>query len=133
MIVQESSAAEIFFIICHGKIEITKKFEDGEDFILGVHSDGEFFGEMALLDEGPRSASARALEPTLVLEISRADFESLIYTAPVLAYTIMKELSSRLRQTGALLISHLQHKNRRLRQSHRDELEKLRQAGTGRG
>ncbi|MBN2551546.1 MAG: HD-GYP domain-containing protein [Spirochaetales bacterium] len=120
VIIEENTAAERFFVIVRGKIEITKKFEDGEQFVLGVHSDGEFFGEMAILDEGPRSATARALEATTVLEISRKDFETLLYTAPVLAFTIMKELSSRLRDTGALLISYLQRKNRQLAKAYMD-------------
>ncbi len=120
VIIEENTAAERFFIIFRGKIEITKKFEDGEQFVLGVHSDGEFFGEMAILDEGPRSATARALESTTVLEISRTDFEKLLYTAPVLAFTIMRELSSRLRDTGALLISYLQRKNRQLAKAYLD-------------
>jgi HD-GYP domain-containing protein (c-di-GMP phosphodiesterase class II) len=120
VIIEESSPAERFFIIFRGKIEITKKFEDGEQFVLGVHSDGEFFGEMAILDAGPRSATARALESTTVLEISRTDFESLLYTAPVLAFTIMRALSSRLRDTGALLISYLQRKNRQLAKAYLD-------------
>ena len=120
VIIEENTAAERFFIICGGKIEISKRFEDGEQFVLGVHSDGEFFGEMAILDEGPRSATARALAPTTVLEISRADFETLLYKSPVLAFSIMKALSSRLRETGALLISHLQRKNRQLAKAYID-------------
>jgi len=120
VIIEENKAAEHFFIIFRGKIEITKRFEDGEQFVLGVHSDGEFFGEMAILDEGPRSATARALESTTVLEISRKDFESLLYTAPLLAFTIMRALSSRLRDTGALLISYLQRKNRQLAKAYLD-------------
>jgi HD-GYP domain-containing protein (c-di-GMP phosphodiesterase class II) len=120
VIIEENTEAERFFIIFRGKIEITKKFEDGEQFVLGVHSDGEFFGEMAILDEGPRSATARALESTSVLEISRKDFETLLYTAPLLAFTIMRALSSRLRDTGALLISYLQKKNRQLARAYLD-------------
>ena len=69
MIIEERTAAERFLIIYRGKIEITKRFENEEEFVLAVQSDGEFFGEMALLDERPRSATARALEPTIVLEI----------------------------------------------------------------
>jgi CRP/FNR family transcriptional regulator, cyclic AMP receptor protein len=114
VIIEEMTEAERFFIIHRGKIEITKRFEGSEGFVLSVQSDGDFFGEMALLDEGRRSATVRALEPTTVLEISRSDFETLLYKAPVLAYRILKELSARLRETGALLISHLKQRNRQL-------------------
>jgi CRP-like cAMP-binding protein len=122
MIIEEHTEAERFFIISSGKIEISKRLEDGEEFVLAVHSDGDFFGEMALLDEGRRSANARALEETVMLEISRPNFETLLYKAPVLAYSIMKELSSRLRETGALLVSHLQRKNRQLTRTYLDTL-----------
>jgi CRP-like cAMP-binding protein len=121
-IIEERTSAERFFIIYRGKIEITKLFEDGEQFVLAVHSDGDFFGEMALLDEGPRSASARAVEPTTVLEITRPNFETLLYKAPVVAYHIIRELSSRLRETGALLVSLLRRRNRQLYRSYLDTI-----------
>ena len=120
VIIEERTAAERFFIIARGKIEISKRFEDGEEFVLSVHSDGEFFGEMALLDQGLRSATVRAVEPTTVLEISRPNFETLLYKAPLLAFRILRELSSRLRETGALLVSYLERRNLQL---HRAYLE----------
>jgi len=120
MIIQEQTTAAGFFIIHSGKVEITKKFSGGEEMVLGIHSDGEFFGEMALLDEGLRSATATAIIPTTVLEISSCDFENLLYKAPVLAYSLLKEMSSRLRETGALLVSYLQRKNRELSQAYLD-------------
>ena len=111
LIVEERTAAERFFIIIRGKIQISKRFADGDEFVLGVHSDGEFFGEMGLLDEGPRSATVRAVESTTLLEITRTDFETLLYKAPLLAYRILRELSARLRETGALLMSFLERRN----------------------
>ena len=120
IIIQEDSPADTFFIIVSGKVAISKRFEDGEEMVLAVHSSGDFFGEMALLDERPRSASARALEPATLLEISRSDFETLLQKAPRLAFSMMKELSTRLRGTGSLLISHLQRKNLQLSQAYLD-------------
>jgi HD-GYP domain-containing protein (c-di-GMP phosphodiesterase class II) len=122
VIIEEMTEAERFFIIYEGKIEISKRFEDGEEFVLSVQSNGDFFGEMALLDEGRRSATVRALDPTTVLEISRNDFDTLLYKAPVLAYRILKELSARLRETGALLISHLKQSNRQLYKAYIDTM-----------
>ncbi|UCF96589.1 MAG: cyclic nucleotide-binding domain-containing protein [Spirochaetaceae bacterium] len=127
-IIEERTSAERFFIISSGKIKITKQFEDGEEFVLAVHSDGDFFGEMALLDEGPRSATARAVEPTTVLEITRPNFETLLYRAPVVAYHIIRELSSRLRETGALLVSALQRRNRQLYRSYLDTITTIMKA-----
>ncbi len=109
VIVRENTTAAGFFVIDHGEVEITKKFEDGEEMVLGVHSDGEFFGEMALLDEGPRSATARALKSTTVLEISRHDFETLLYTAPVLAKAIGREMGLTDEELFSLEIGALLH------------------------
>jgi HD-GYP domain-containing protein (c-di-GMP phosphodiesterase class II) len=127
-IVREHDRAERFFIIYRGKIEITKCFEDGEEVVLGIHSDGEFFGEMALLDEAPRAANARALEATRVFEITRQNFEVLLFKAPQLAFSIMRELSARLRETGALLVSYFQSKSRELAQAYLETLDMLIQA-----
>ncbi len=133
VIIEEHTEAERFFIICRGKIEITKRFEGEQEFVLAVQSDGDFFGEMALFDEGPRSATARALEPTTVLEVSRQDFETLLYRAPTMAFHIMKELSSRLRETGALLIAHLKQRHRLLYRSYVDTISMIAAALARRG
>jgi HD-GYP domain-containing protein (c-di-GMP phosphodiesterase class II) len=122
VIIEEHTEADRFFIIFRGKIEIAKRLENEERFVLSVQSDGDFFGEMALLDEQPRSATATALEPTTVMEIMRKDFETLLYKAPMLAFRIIKELVSRLRETNALLVSHLQQRNRMLYRSHIDTI-----------
>jgi HD-GYP domain-containing protein (c-di-GMP phosphodiesterase class II) len=121
-IVKELTEAERFCIIENGKVQISKKLDSGDELVLAVQSNGDFFGEMALLDERPRSATARALEQTTVVEISRKDFESLLFKAPMLAYRIMKELSSRLRETDALLVAHLQQRTRQLYRAHLDSI-----------
>jgi CRP-like cAMP-binding protein len=117
VIIEENTPADRFYLISQGKVRITKRFEDGEEVELGLQSGGDFFGEIAILDAGPRSATVRALEPTTVLEISRQDFQVLLIQAPELAYAIMKELSARLRETGALLVSYLRQRNRDLTQA----------------
>lgn len=93
--------------------------------MLGIYSDGEFFGEMAILDEGPRSATARTVEPTNVMQVSYKDFERLLHAAPQIAYAIMKELSARLRETGALLVWQLTRKNRELAEAYLDTVRTI--------
>ncbi len=125
IIIEENSEADSFFIIYKGKIEIVKRFEDGEEIVLGVHSDGEFFGEMPILDEGPRSASARAIEPTTLMVVFYKDFERVLGVVPQIAYAIMKELGVRLRQTGALLVLQLKKKNRELEEASLNTLRSI--------
>jgi putative nucleotidyltransferase with HDIG domain len=122
LVIREGSRADSFYIIREGRVAITKRFEDGKDMVLAVHAQGEFFGEMALLDEGPRSASAVALEPTELLEVSRKEFSFLLRKAPLLAFAMMRELSSRLRGTGSLLVFQLERKNAQLAQAYLDTL-----------
>jgi len=122
LIFAEKTEAHHFYIIVRGKVEISKLFEDGERAVLCILSDGAFFGEIALLDEGKRSSTVTAIEPTLVLMISKADFEGLLFSAPVLTHHIMRELGSRLRETDALLISHLTHRNKQLYRAYIDTM-----------
>ncbi len=122
VIVREDALGDTFYIIHKGRVEITKQFEDGEEMVLAVCGDGEFFGEMALLEDAPRSATVRTLEPTITLEISGHGFVSLLRKAPSPAYQLMKELSSRLRDVDASMIAHLQRKNEQLRQSYLDTI-----------
>jgi HD-GYP domain-containing protein (c-di-GMP phosphodiesterase class II) len=122
LIIQENTVADTFYIIRRGRVAIIKRLDTGEEMVLGEEAQGGFFGEMALLDEGPRSATAKALEPTSLLEISRVDFKVLLDQAPLLAYAMMRVLSSRLRGSGALLVSQLQRKNRELSRAYLDTI-----------
>jgi len=122
VIIEEKTEAERFFIIITGKIEISKRFEDGEKAVLSIQSDGAFFGEMAILDEGRRSATVTTLEPTRVLMIGKNDFEVLLFKAPVLAYRLLRELSSRLRESGALLIAYLNQRNKQMYRAYIDTM-----------
>jgi HD-GYP domain-containing protein (c-di-GMP phosphodiesterase class II) len=125
VVIQENSAADTFFIVRSGRVRITKLVETGEELPLDVVGKGGFFGEMALLDEGPRSATARAVEPTRLLEISRSDFKVLLDQAPLLAYAMMRVLSMRLRGTGAQMVAELQRKNQELKMAYRDTLNAM--------
>lgn len=99
-IVEELTEAERFFVIYRGKIEISKKFEGFEEFILSVQSDGDFFGEMALLDDRPRSATAVAERRSRVLVVDRPSFESMILQNGRFALKIIKVLAERIRRSN---------------------------------
>ena len=92
------------YIIRRGSIKLTKKSAAGETEVA-VLKDGEFFGELALLDESPRSATATAGEKTLILGFFRPDFLNLLSTEPKLGAKVLLKLSQilakRLRTTTA--------------------------------
>lgn len=119
-IFREHSQADAFCIIVRGGVEILKEVGEGEETLLAVLGNGDFFGEMALLHEGPRSATARAAELTVIYEISSGDFKSLLIQAPLIGYEVMRELSARLRNTDAQLIHQLRDKNQELERSYLD-------------
>jgi len=64
---------------------------------------GQYFGELALFDDKPRSASAGALDDTSLLELTRDDFVDLVAHSKTAALTILREMAERLRETNALL------------------------------
>src|SRR3990172_12063806 len=81
------------FIIKGGMIKIIVPGKDGADAELATLSPEDFVGELALLDDTPRSASARAAERTEALAFFREDLNEMLETYPVIASKILRELS----------------------------------------
>lgn len=75
----------------------------GDEKIVTVFSDGDFFGEMALLDGMPRSADAIAIEPTRLLILNRSDFLRFLRKNEDMMVSLLSTLSMRLRKTDELL------------------------------
>ena len=92
MIVAEGTTGVGFFLILEGKAEVRKKGK-----VLATLSKGQFFGEMSLIDDLPRSADVIALQPTKCWAITSWSFASLIKAQPKLALGMLKEVVKRLR------------------------------------
>src|SRR5258708_27429304 len=90
-------------ILLQGKVQTYLTDDDGKQIVVSEIGKGEMFGELSLLDNEPRSASAVALEPTLTLIIDRDDLIRLFSRKPEAALDIMATLGSRIRKTDALL------------------------------
>lgn len=97
VIFREGDSGDGMYIIKSGLVEITSIVEHGEPRQLSRFGPGEHFGEMAVLDDAPRSASARAAEPTSVYFIERDALLAMIERMPGLALRITREISRRLR------------------------------------
>ena len=91
------------YIIVRGRIRIAVRTKLGDEMTLAVLSDGEFLGEMALLDGMPRSADATALDETQLYVLSRSDFLAFLAKNARAAQTVLRALSLRLRNTDNLL------------------------------
>lgn len=91
------------YIIYQGLIKIAVPTRQDEEVTLAMLSDGDFFGEMALLDDLPRSADAMALEDTQLYMLNRADFLSFLVQHEHAVRAVIKALSLRLRKTDDLV------------------------------
>jgi CRP/FNR family transcriptional regulator, cyclic AMP receptor protein len=87
------------FIIETGRVEVLKERVDGTKVMLEVLGSNQFFGELSLLDEEPRTASVVAVEPTSCLAITRLDFLEVLREDVDIPILMMKELARRLRMS----------------------------------
>jgi CRP/FNR family cyclic AMP-dependent transcriptional regulator len=94
---------DAMYIIETGRVRISVKDADGHDATLAELHDGEFFGEMAILDEQPRSADATVLTSTRLAVLSRGDFRAFLHRNPDIALGILTAMIHRLRRTDELL------------------------------
>lgn len=91
-----------FYIIIKGLIKIGVSNKLGDEVTLALLRDGDFFGEMALLDEQPRSADAIALEDSILYVLNRNDFFPFLIENENAVHSILRALSMRLRRTDDL-------------------------------
>ncbi|HEV7517324.1 MAG TPA: cyclic nucleotide-binding domain-containing protein [Thermoanaerobaculia bacterium] len=99
---REGDLGTEMYIIHEGQVEILNRVGE-EEKLLAVLEKGDFFGEMALLEDRPRLASARALTPARLLQINGATFDQMLRDNPEIAVRMMRKLSRRLRETDDLL------------------------------
>lgn len=95
MIFCEYEPGNNFYLIQDGRVQITKVVGTIEKAI-DILQPGEIFGEMAILEEAPRSASAVALDDVVLLEFNRANFEILMQGNPQIALTLLKTFVKRI-------------------------------------
>ncbi|MBS0212247.1 MAG: DUF1003 domain-containing protein [Proteobacteria bacterium] len=91
------------YIVQSGDVNIHLPGEDSRRISLKDISRGEFFGELAMFDDKPRSASAQATSPTVLLELDRGTLETYLDHRPRAAMAILRTMSERLRETNTLL------------------------------
>ena len=97
MVVIEESLGRTFFLIKSGAVKVTRMNEDGREVILAMLGEGDFFGEMALLDGEGRSANVVTIEEAILLSLQRGDFLYILESYPKIAIKLLEELTSRIR------------------------------------
>jgi CRP/FNR family transcriptional regulator, cyclic AMP receptor protein len=95
-IFKEGDLGEEMFIIHSGTIKITKRTDEGEKVLVQLSS-GDFFGEMAVIDKGPRSASAVAVDDAVCIVLNEELFEQQMQRNAKIVKKILTNMSSRLR------------------------------------
>jgi len=91
------------YIVCSGQVEIFNKNDTGERILLETARAGNFFGELSLLDGGPRTASAIATEDVDAVVVQRQDLAELLRSHPSAALELLTATGRRLRETATLL------------------------------
>lgn len=98
VILFEDDPGDALFVVATGQVKVVLIGEDGREVILSVLGPGEFFGEMALIDDEPRSAHVIAMEDATLLVLRREEFHPILLQTPAIALALLKELSRRLRR-----------------------------------
>ena len=94
----QSDPGDVIYLLKEGRVKIYKLSPEGKELTLAILEPGEIFGEMALVDQGPRDTIAEALDNTLLCVIRRRDFEILLRKKPELAMRVTKLIGVRRRE-----------------------------------
>ena len=124
LLCHEGEYEDVFYIIVQGEAAITKKISDqeGERELRQVGA-GEYVGEMALIQNAPRAANVRTLTDCTVLEMSKADFEAMLSSSPLMAMSIIRVTLNRMRANDQVAIKDLQRTNKVLAILDRNKLD----------
>ena len=98
VLVNEGDETDSLYIIHSGKVKIYISDEEGKELVLSIHGPGDYFGEIALLDESPRSASAMSLEECKLYVLSKTQFESFLKQDTAICLRVMRSLTRRIRE-----------------------------------
>jgi len=98
ILITEGDEGDSLYVVLTGKVKTFLMNEDGKEMILNYHGPHEYFGEIAMLDERPRSASVITVEPSKFAIISKSRFWSLLENHPEISFKIIRMQAMRLRE-----------------------------------
>ncbi len=97
VIITEGDPAEMLYIIIKGKVKISLNDEAGKEVVINCQGQGEYFGELALIDEAQRSASVMTMEASTFLVIGKQSFHDILAKHPNIALSLIRDLTLRVR------------------------------------
>jgi len=110
VLVHQDAVEHVFYVVSEGSALVYQTLPNGEERPLYVKHPGEFFGEMALIDDSVRTASVRALAPLTVLEITEELFDEVLQRSPTLAGSVLRNAVRSLRDSDRRTIEELRAK-----------------------
>ena len=96
----EEDTGHYLYFVKEGRVKVSRLLPNGKEMILAFHSEGEYFGEMALIDGGTTPASVTAVIPTVIYVMGAKEFANLLEN-PRINHIILKTLCSRCRNAWA--------------------------------
>ncbi len=98
VIINEDDFADSLYVIEAGRVKVYCSDKNGKEFIMNTMGTGEYFGELALLDDEKRSASVRTLDKSVFLIMYKDEFNKVLAEQPNIARTLIKNLTKRVRK-----------------------------------
>jgi CRP/FNR family cyclic AMP-dependent transcriptional regulator len=97
LLLREGEQSSSLYLILYGKVKVFICDDEGNEAILNLLGMGDYFGEMALLDDAPRSASVMTMEQTRVATMTKSAFKECLAGHPDIAYNLIRTLTGRVR------------------------------------
>ncbi len=97
IIVNEGDDSDSLYIINNGRVKVFLSDDQGKEVVINTQDAGEYFGELALIDNSPRSASVMTLEKTTLSILSKKEFENIMLRQPTIALNLIRNLTGRVR------------------------------------
>lgn len=114
VICRQGEREHTFYVIVSGRVGAYQQLDNGDQRQLSIMSEGDYFGEMSLIDDAPRMATCRAITETTVLEITEELFDRLTGENPAMAHLMMRRILARARKSDRIAMADLQRKNEAL-------------------
>ena len=97
ILISKGDVSDHLFVVIRGKLKVTLLDDSGREIVLSLLGEGDYFGEIALIDGEPRTATIVSTQASEVLTIARADFQQILRSSPELMFDLLAVLARKVR------------------------------------